>query len=80
MIDLMTRYPDAYSYLEKGGFVGSLSGTKHSSIPMDQIIETTINRFSKKSGITENVGANEKWIRLNPYLCALHATASECNN
>ena len=35
MVDLRTRNPGAYSYLEKGGFVGSLSGTTHSSIPMD---------------------------------------------
>ena len=75
MIDLATRNPEAYNYLKSGGFVVSLSGTTHSCIPMDQVIETTINRFSKEfgglCGVTENVGANEKWIRLNPYLCAL---------
>ena len=36
-----------------------LSGNAHIQIPMDQIIETTINRFSKEtgglSGITENM-------------------------
>ena len=44
---------------------------------MDQIIETTINRFSKESGglseITANKGASERWVRINPYIDALRA-------
>ena len=42
---------------------------------MDQIIETTINRFSKETGglseITANKGASERWVRINPYIAAL---------
>ena len=75
MIDLKRINPEAYAYLESGGFSGFLSGSKHSNIPMDQIIEMTINRFSKStggiSGKTEDAGASEKWGRLNHYLCAL---------
>ena len=42
---------------------------------MDQIIETTINRFSKETGlsrITENKGANERRVRINPFITALY--------
>ena len=42
---------------------------------MDQLIETTINRFSKSTGgiagKTEDLGACEKWTRLNHYLRVL---------
>ena len=42
---------------------------------MDQIIEVTINRFSKEtgglSGKTENAGASERRMRINHYLAAL---------
>ena len=75
MRDLKRRHPDAYKYLVDGGFSGSLSGEKHTKIPMDQIIEVTINRFSKEtgglSGKTENAGASERWMRINHYLAAL---------
>ena len=75
MIDLEKRNPDAHAYLKNGGFTGSSTGLTHSNIPMDQTIETTINRFSKSTGgingKTENQGACEKWVRLNHYLCAL---------
>ena len=53
----------------------SLSGSVHSQIPMDQIIEATINRFSEEtgslSGITENKGASERWVKINPFIAAL---------
>ena len=59
----------------KGGFTGSLTGKSYSRIPMDQVIETTINRWSKEvggiSGITENDGASERWIRINHFMSAL---------
>ena len=59
----------------KGGFTGSLTGKAHSKIPMDQIIETTINRWSKEvgslSGKTENKGESERWIRVNHFMSAL---------
>ena len=42
---------------------------------MDQIIETTINRFSEETGglsdITENKGASERWVGINPFIAAL---------
>ena len=42
---------------------------------MDQIIETTINRFSKETGgvseITASKGASERWVRIYPYIAAL---------
>lgn len=44
---LSKRNPAAYSYLEEGGFSGSLGSARHSQLPMDQVIEMTINRFSK---------------------------------
>ena len=69
MLDLKLRNPTAYRYLENGGFSGSLSGSIFSNIPMDQVIEMTINRFSKSvgglSGKTENIGAGDRWVRLN---------------
>ena len=46
-----------------------------SKIPCDQIIEATINRSSEStgglSGKTENVGASEKWLRINHLMAAL---------
>lgn len=75
MRNLRTRNPSAYQYLVDGGFSGSLSGEKHTKIPMDQIIEMTINRCSKEtgglSGKTENAGASARWVRINHYLAAL---------
>ena len=75
MLQLPDKCPEADEYLRHGGFSGSLSGKCHSNIPMNQMIETTINRFSKSIGgivgKTDDAGACEKWGRLNPYLCAL---------
>ena len=75
MLRLPDKFPEADEYLRNGGFSGSLTGKCHSNIPMDQIIETTINRFSKSIGgivgKTEDAAFCEKWGRLNPYLCAL---------
>ena len=75
MLKLPEIFPEAYAYLQQGGFSGSLSGKSHSNIPMDQMIECTINRFSKSVGgivgRTEDKAACEKWGRLSPYLCAL---------
>ena len=50
MHNLKKKNPEAYSYLECGGFTASLPGNVHSQIPMDYIIEMTINRFSKETG------------------------------
>ena len=75
MLDLKRRNKEAYQYLENGGFTGSLTGSSHSNIPCDQVIETTINRYSKSTGgitgKTEDKDASERWVRLNPYMCAL---------
>ena len=49
MIDLKRRNTEAYKYLEDRGFTGSLSGSVRFDIPIDQIIEMTINRFSKSA-------------------------------
>ena len=42
---------------------------------MDQIIEATIIRFSEEtgglSGITDNKGASERWVKINPFIAAL---------
>ena len=50
MMNLKDDIPDAYAYLARGGYTGSLTGIPHSSIPMDQMIEVTVNRFSKTNG------------------------------
>ena len=69
------KKPCAYEYLKEGGFTASLSGNVHSQMPMNQIIEKTINRFSKEtgglSGITENKGTSERWVRINSFIAAL---------
>ena len=75
MQNLETKSPQAYKYLKKGGSSGSLSGDKHTSIPMDQVIACTINRLCKDTGgifgITENLGACERWMRISHVLAAL---------
>ena len=74
MCNLNEKNPYAYKYL-KGGFTASLLDNVHSQIPMDQIIETTINRLSKNtghlSGITENKGPSERWVIINPFITDL---------
>ena len=75
MLNLQDSHPNIYQYLKNGGFTASISGLPFSKIPCDQIIETTINRSSKStgglSGKTENVGASEKWMRINHIMAAL---------
>ena len=60
---------ETYIFMPKADFTGSLTDKPHSRIPMDQIIETTVNRWSKEvggiCGETDNDGANERWIRVN---------------
>ena len=64
MKHLEVKNPDAYEYLKTGGFYPLLSEEKHTQIPMDQIIETTINRSCKEVGgligQTENKGATRR--------------------
>ena len=75
MCALKTDNPEAYKYLEEGGFSGSLTGLPHSRIPFDQIIEMTINRSCKDIGglkqSTNNPGATERWTRTNHLMVAL---------
>ena len=75
MLKLKNENEEAFSYMLQGGFTGSLTGNPHSKIPMDQIIETSINRSSKGmgglSGKSENRGASQKWMRINHYMSAL---------
>ena len=75
MLNLRNDNPLLQQYLEREGFTGSVTGKPHSRLPMDQIIEVTINRSSKStgglSGKTQNVGAMTKWTRINHYLCVL---------
>ena len=60
---------ETYIFMLKADFTGSLTDKPHSRIPLDQIIETTVNRWSKEvggiCGKTDNDGANERWIRVN---------------
>ena len=81
MLKLKDENIDAFTYLLNGGFTGSLTGNPHSSIPCDQMIETTVNRASKQtgglSGKTENRGATEKWMRINHFMSALRENQSK---
>ena len=60
MLNIEKNAPQAHV----GGLAGSLSEQKFTIIPMDQMIEMTINKSSKVvgglSGVTENKGASEK--------------------
>ena len=75
MLNLHESHPVLSRYLQEEGFTSSISGLPHSKIPCDQIIEMTINRSSKDtgglSGKTENVGASERWMRINHIMAAL---------
>ena len=43
MKNLSSIHPSAQIFLKKEGFTASLTGKSHSEIPMDQVIEITIN-------------------------------------
>ena len=66
---------EAYIFMLKRGFTGPLTGKPHSRIPMDQIIETTVNSWSKEvrgiCGLTDNDGTTERLIRVNHLLSVL---------
>ena len=74
MFNLQDSHPNFYQYLKNGGFTASISGLPFLKIPCHQVIETTINRSSKStggsSGKIENVGASEKWMRINHIMAA----------
>ena len=75
MLNFQGSHPNIYQYLRNGGFTASISDLPFSKIPCDQIIKTTTNRSSKStgglSGKTGNVGASEKWMRINHIMAAL---------
>ena len=75
MLSLKEENARAYMYLENGGFTGSITGNSHSRLPFDHIIETTLNKQCKGiggiGGNTENLGATERWVRINHYMAAL---------
>ena len=75
MLSLKQDCPAAWKYLEDGGFTGSISGIPHSRLPFDHIIETTLNKECKGiggiGGNTENLGATERWVRINHFMAAL---------
>ena len=66
---------ETYIFMLKGDFMGSLTGKPDSRIRMGQIIETTVNRWSKEvgriCGKTDNDCATERWIRINHVLSVL---------
>ena len=75
MLSLKKENLEAFVYLQKSGFCGSFSGRAHTMIPMEQMIEMTINRSSKEtgglSGKTVNVGATERWERIHHHMVAM---------
>ena len=75
MIALPFTTAQVHEYLKNGGFSGSLTGTPHTMIPYDQIIETTINRQFKDIGAIggnmDNLGATECWARNSHLIAAL---------
>ena len=75
MLNLQSSHPQLFKYIQEYGFTVSLTGLRFSNIPCDQVIEMSINRASKEtgglSGNTENVGASERWMRINHIMAAL---------
>ena len=49
MKNLATKHPSTQTFLKEEGFTVSLTGKPHSTIPMSQVIEMTINRSSKET-------------------------------
>ena len=75
MLPLKEENLEAFQYLHDRGFTGSLSGRSHSMIPMNQIIEMTMNQSCKEigglSGKTQNVGASERWAEIHHHMIAM---------
>ena len=74
-LSLKTDKQEAFDHKQEGGFTSLLTIVAHTKIPMDQIIETLINRWSKEvgglSGKMENKGASERWICINHFMSVL---------
>ena len=60
MLSLKEENLDVFQYLHDGGFTGSLSGRSHSMIPLDQIVEMTINQSRKEIGVISGIFQNRK--------------------
>ena len=75
MLSLKEDLVSAWDYLNEGGFTGSITGIPHSRLPFDHIIETTLNKECKGiggiGGNTENLGATERWVRVNHFMAAM---------
>ena len=75
MLNLHNSNPNLLHHMQEQGFTVSLSDLPYLRIPCDQVIEMTINQSSKDtgglSGKTENVGASERWMRINHIMAAL---------
>ena len=75
MLNIEKNALQAHQCLATGGFARSLSGQKFTMTSKDQMIEMTIQKPSKVvgglSGVTENKGACERWMRINHFLAAL---------
>lgn len=72
---LKEDHPQLYNEILLHGFTVSLTGQPFTKIPCDQVIEMTVNRACKStgglSGKTENVGASERWMKINHLLAAM---------
>ena len=75
MLNLQDSHHNIYQYLKNRWFTASISGLRFSKLTCDQIIEITLNRSSKSTGVlsgkTENDGASEKWMRIKRIIAAL---------
>ena len=75
MKNLASSHSSAQIFLKEEAFTVSLTGKPHSKIPMEQVIEMTINRSSKETGgftgKTENPGACSRWTKINHFSVAL---------
>lgn len=75
MMNLKHKLPDLFHHLKKGGLSCSLSEKPFTNIPIDKMIEMTINRSLKEVGgllgITENKGASKRWMQISHILSGL---------
>ena len=81
MLSLKEENLEAFQYLHDRDFTGSLRGRSHLMIPMDQIIEMTINQSCREnnglSGKTEKIGASERWAKIHHHMVAIHKHLNE---
>ena len=63
MLNIEKNAPQAYQYLATGGFTRSLSGQRFAMIPMDQMIEMALNKYSVVVGVLSDVTVNKGAIK-----------------